>query len=186
MKKVVIFNGSPRKKGAVSQILNMIREGASEVGTEVKVYDLNDASVRGCQGCMYCKKNNVTVCAQKDSLATMYEDIREADLIVAGSPIYMYKVTAQMQTWINRLYPFMDASLKPLLAGKKIVTVYSQGNPDGNAFKDAMEDVKRFVNFIGWEEVERILSIGVMPSIPSPEVSKEILDKAYNIGKSII
>lgn len=185
MKKVVIFNGSPRKKGAVSQILNMIREGASEVGTEVKVYDLNDASIRGCQGCMYCKKNNVTVCAQKDSLATMYEDIKEADLIVTGSPIYMFQVTAQMQTWINRLYPFMDANLKPLLPGKKVVTVYSQGNPDGEAFKGTMEYVKQFAGFIGWEEVERIVNVATSPAIPSPEVSKEILDKAYNIGKSI-
>lgn len=186
MKKIVIFNGSPRKQGAISQILDKVREGASEVGTEVKVYDLNDASIRGCQGCMYCKKNNVTVCVQKDSLATMYDDIKEADLIVTGSPIYMFQVTAQMQTWINRLYPFIDASLKPLLTGKKVVTVYSQGNPQTNAFEGTMEYFKQFANFIGWEEVERIVIGGIMPSIPSAEVSKEILDKAYNIGKSII
>lgn len=183
MKKIVIFNGSPRKQGSVSQILHMIENGAVEKGAQVKVYDLNEAGIRGCQGCMYCKKNNVTVCAQNDSLKSMYEDIQEADVIVTGSPIYMFHITSQLQTWITRLYPFIDINLKPLATGKKLVTVYSQGNPVIGQFKGAMEYVKEFTSFLGWEEVERIVSASHSPSVSPAQVSEEILDKAYNVGK---
>lgn len=185
MKKIVIFNGSPRKQGGVSQILHMIENGAVEKGAQVKVYDLNETGIRGCQGCMYCKKNNVTVCAQNDSLKPMYEDIQEADVIVTGSPIYMYHVASQLQTWINRLYPLIDANLNSLVKGKKLVTVYSQGSPVVDQFKGAMEHVKEFTTLMGWEEIERIISAGNNPGVCPSQVSEEILDKAYNTGKLI-
>lgn len=185
MRKIVIFNGSPRKQGSVSQILHMIEDGAVEKGAQVKVYDLNETGIRGCQGCMYCKKNGVTVCAQNDALKPMYEDIQEADVIVTGSPIYMFQITSQLQTWINRLYPLIDINLKPLATGKKLVTVYSQGNPVMDQFKGTMEYVKEFAGFMGWEEVERIVTASHAPIISPAQVSQEVLDKAYNVGKLI-
>ena len=56
MQKIVIFNSSPRLRGAVSQILEKLMQGARDASSEVVLYNLNHANIRGCQGCMYCKK----------------------------------------------------------------------------------------------------------------------------------
>lgn len=186
MSKIVIFNGSARAQGGVSQILNKIKQGANEVGINVKVYDLNNSNIGGCKGCMYCKNKKVAICIQKDYLEPMYEDIQEAEAIVIGSPIYMYHISSQSQTWINRLYPLVDIEHNPLMPGKKLITVYSQGSPINNFFKSEMDYLKGIMAIMGWKEVERIINTHCMPTLYPVKVSNEILEKAYNIGKHII
>lgn len=46
MSKIVIFNGSARTQGGVSQILDKIKQGANEVGIDVRVYNLNNSNIR--------------------------------------------------------------------------------------------------------------------------------------------
>ena len=41
-------------------------------------------------------------------MAPVYADLREADAIVVGSPIYMGDITAQTMLFINRLYAFLN------------------------------------------------------------------------------
>ena len=185
MKKIIIFNGSPRKHGGVSQILNRLQDGANEAGAQVKVYDLNQAAIKGCQGCMYCKTKKVAKCCLNDYLQPMYEDIQAADVIVVGSPIYMFHVSAQVQTWINRLFPFVDLQHNPLAGGKKLITVYSQGSGSPNAFKSAMDYFEGIMKIMDWKEVERIINTDCLPAVLPAKVSEEILNKAYEIGKFI-
>ena len=86
MKKIVVFNGSPRKKGFTSQLMGEVIRGA-----QIKVFNLDDEGVKGCQGCFYCRKN--AGCARKDALQPMYEEIKNADGVIFGSPIYFYQIT---------------------------------------------------------------------------------------------
>lgn len=185
MKKIVIFNGSPRKQGGVSQILNKIEDGANEAGAQVKIYDLNRLDIKGCQGCMYCKTKNVPVCCQRDYLQTMYEDIQDADIIVIGSPIYMYHISGQLQVWVNRLYPLVDIHHNPLAKGKKLITVYSQGSSINDLFKGEMDYFRGIMDIMGWEEIERIINTNSVSTTRPSKVSSEILNKAYEVGKSL-
>jgi multimeric flavodoxin WrbA len=184
MNKIVIFNGSPRKKGTVTQIINEIAKGARGVGREVITYDLNNPEIRDCQGCMYCKKNN-DFCCQKDYLQSMYQDIVDSDTIVFGSPIYMHKITGQSKIWIDRLYPMVDIKHNALYPNKKLLTVYSQGAPIEYAFADEFEYIKNILKIMGWEEVERLIYTSSNPSDLSPKVTDEFLEKAYAIGKQL-
>ena len=46
MKKIVIFNGSPRKDGNNSTILNLIERGAKEAGVKrIRLHDLRHSHV---------------------------------------------------------------------------------------------------------------------------------------------
>lgn len=185
MAKVVIFNGSPREHGAIAQILDKLQDGAKESGAQVKVYDLNLADIKGCQGCLYCKTKNVAQCCLKDYLHSMYEDIQAADVIVVGSPIYMFHISGQVQTWINRLFPFVDLQHHPLAGWKKLITVYSQGSGVPSAFESAMNYFERIMKIMDWQEVERIVNTDCLPTVLPARVSEEILNKAYETGKSI-
>ena len=184
MSKVVIFNGSPRKKGAISQILDEISKGASEAGVDVVTYNLNEPGIKSCQACMYCKKKQ-DFCCQNDYLKPMYQDIADADTIVFGSPIYMYRMSAQAKTWMDRLYPMVDYNHTPLYPGKKVLTVFSQGSPIESSFSDEFNYIKNIFTVMGWEEIDRLLYTGAAPNLYPAEVSSELLERAFNAGKKL-
>ena len=185
MQKIVIFNSSPRLRGAVSQILEKLMQGARDASSEVVLYNLNHANIRGCQGCMYCKKKNLPICCQKDYLAPMYADIAAADTIIIGSPIYMFHISGQLQTWVNRLFPFADMQHTPLAPGKKLITVYSQGASVPQAFQGAMDYLKGIMDIMGWEEIHRIVNTDCLPAAQPAHVPDSILQQAYELGKTL-
>ena len=49
MKKVVIFNGSPRMDGNINTILDTIAKGVRDTGAEAKYYTLFKMKLMACQ-----------------------------------------------------------------------------------------------------------------------------------------
>ncbi len=52
-------------------------------------------SIRGCQGCDWCKENETGFCVQNDDMQTIYRDIVDLDPVIIGSPVYMFQMSAQ-------------------------------------------------------------------------------------------
>ena len=50
-KKIIILNGSPRKKGNTSSITAEFIKGATEAGNEVEEFMLLSMKINGCIGC---------------------------------------------------------------------------------------------------------------------------------------
>ncbi len=120
----------------------------------------------------------------------MYEDIKSADAVIFGSPIYFYQVTGQAKIWMDRMYPCIDLPEKPgdsfpaRYPGKKIVTVYTQGNPDKNAFKSSIDFTDGVFKVFGWDVVDTIVCAGT--GAPDYRVPEDLLKKAFEDGKLIV
>jgi multimeric flavodoxin WrbA len=183
MSKIVIFNGSPRKSGYTAKLLEQVSNGAKSKGAEVIEFDLNDPGIRGCQGCFYCRTNNG--CATKDYLSPMYEAINEADAIVFGSPIYYSKITGQARVWLDRTFPMVGENFVPRYVGKKIITIYVQGN----SMPEIGEDDIQFVNGVfeshyRWKLEDSFRYIGTN----NPDLAKfeELSLRAYKDGENLV
>ena len=182
MKKVIAFIGSPRKNGNTSSIIGEIVRGAKEAEAETKVYTLNDMNIKPCQSCFFCRKEEA--CAIKDDMQSVYEDIKDADAVVIGSPVYMLQVTAQTKLLFDRLFPIMDTSFKPRFGIKKTVIVYSQGNPDADAFKTSFETNANVLNVMGLNVVDTIISAGANDAKTSSS-NANLMTKAFQVGKKL-
>ena len=182
MSKIIVFFGSPRKEGNTAKLINQIIAGAKSVGTEIVTYDLNEEGVRGCQGCYYCRVHDG--CAINDTLQPMYKEIKEADGIVAGFPIYFADIGAQSKTILDRLFPMLAGDFSPRNPGKKFVTVYSQGQPDGTLYTSAMDKNNAVLMGFGWGMVESLLCHGDLE--PGYEIPQALLDKAFESGKQLV
>ena len=180
MKKVVAFIGSPRKKGNTVKTVNEILKGVKEAGGETKIYYLNDMNIKPCQGCLYCRKEES--CAIKDDMQTVYQDMKEADAIVIGSPIYFGQMSAQTKIFIDRLYSTIDDDFKPRFGSKNVVIVYSQTSPNPEAFKQYIDFSTQVFGHLGWEVINTILNCGDTIS----DEKKEDLEKAYKMGREIV
>ena len=86
-KKIVILNGSPRKKGNTSALAAEFTRGAKEAGHTVTEFFLDSMDIHGCKGCFGGHSSRECPCVQKD-------DMEKADIIVFGTLVYFYNMSA--------------------------------------------------------------------------------------------
>jgi len=185
MSKVVIFNGSPRKNGYTAKLLEQVAKGAKSKGAEVIEFDLNDSGIRGCQGCGYCRTHDG--CAIKDYLQPMYKAITEADAIVFGSPIYYYQISGQSKVWLDRTFPMIEHdghAITPRHPGKKVITIFSQANPDPKIHTEGINFVNNIFARYGWNLEDSIRCCGT--SDPNFEISEELSLRAFKDGENLV
>ena len=182
MSKLLVFTCSPHKRGTTAALLAEVIKGAKDKGAEVVEYDMNAPDIHGCQACNACGKQDADCsCVQKDYLAPMYADLREADGILVGSPIYMGNLTAQAWLLLNRLRPTSGPDFTPRVPGKRFATVITQGNPDGEMYKPIVESLKAQMERRGWESVGSIIWAGA-----GGEPSDELKQECYEAGQQLV
>ncbi|ENY8691856.1 TPA: flavodoxin family protein [Clostridioides difficile] len=185
MVKVLAFMGSPRKKGNVDTILDEIIKGVNDNNVEVKKYYLNDMNIKGCQGCLYCRK--VPTCAFKDDMIDIYEDIKSAEYIIIGSPVYICQVSAQTKLLLDRLYPLTEINKSkhtPRFGQKKLIMVYTQAAPISFLFKKYFKYTAKHLKGMGLNHYKTIVVTKEFER-NSTKKNFKVLKKAYKLGMKI-
>jgi multimeric flavodoxin WrbA len=101
--KVIAFNGSARKEGNTSILLNMVFDELKVEGIETEIYTLAGKPIQGCVACYKCFENKNKRCAvEKDIINECIQKMLEADGILLGSPTYFADVSAGMKALIER------------------------------------------------------------------------------------
>lgn len=180
MKKIVILNGSPHPKGCTSALAGAVADAAMEKGAMLREYFLNDLHMRGCQGCLCCTETER--CVQQDDMQPIYDDIAVCDGIVLASPVYMWSMSSQLQTAVDRLFAFLrpghQSALKP---GIKVLLLFTQGQQDTNMFRHYFEHVGRNMQFMGFGDY-RILVAGGTHSPEQVTRQAEVMAAASQMG----
>jgi multimeric flavodoxin WrbA len=189
MMKILSINGSPRKKGNTSMIIENILEGARSVGAEVTDVRLHDIDMKGCMGCLSCRENP-GFCKQQDDLSPYLEAIKTCDGMVVGCPIYMYRISGQMKLFVDRIYSLYinredggyDSAVSP---GKTFAMVVSQGAPDPDQYHRSIRWLAGMTGIgLGMHEVGRIVHANSHVN-PARE-NKELLEEARGIGHKLV
>jgi multimeric flavodoxin WrbA len=101
--KVVAFNGSPRKDGNTTILINRVFRELEKEGVKTELVQLSGKEIHGCIACYKCSENKDRRCAVKTDIANeCIEKMIEADGIILGSPVYFTDVTAEMKALIDR------------------------------------------------------------------------------------
>jgi multimeric flavodoxin WrbA len=102
--RVIAFNGSARKDGNTSILINYVLGELKNEGIETEVFNLAGKKIHGCLACMKCFENKDQRCAQKnDILNECIEKILSADGIILGSPTYFTNVSTEIKALIDRV-----------------------------------------------------------------------------------
>jgi multimeric flavodoxin WrbA len=104
--KVVFINGSPRKNWNTHKLLMNAMKGAEDAGAETEFYNLYDLQFTGCHSCFACKVKNAKThgaCSYPDDLKPVMKSVMEADVLVLGSPVYFGDISAQLNSFLERL-----------------------------------------------------------------------------------
>ena len=98
--KIVLVNGSPRK-GNTLAAMNAFAEGAKEKN-EIEFIHADEVSVSPCRGCDACRCMNG--CVAEDDTNRVIDSLVDADMIVFGTPVYWWGMTAQLKLVIDKCY----------------------------------------------------------------------------------
>lgn len=188
--QILAFNGSPRKNGNTSTIIKAMLKGARSAGAETVEIRLHDIELKGCMGCLSCRKRPGR-CKQKDDLSPYLEAIKTCDGMIVGTPIYMYHVTGQMKIFIDRCYslyisrPDGSGYDSAVPAGKRFALVTSQGHPDVERFQRPIRWLAGMTGHgLGMTEVGRIIQ-GNSHLAPA-KTDQDLLDQAFKIGQKLV
>jgi multimeric flavodoxin WrbA len=101
--KVIAFNGSPRKDGNTTLLINKVFNELEREGMETEMVQLSAKEIHGCIACYKCVENKDQRCAVKNDAANEYiEKMTGAQGIILGSPVYFMDVTPEMKALIDR------------------------------------------------------------------------------------
>jgi multimeric flavodoxin WrbA len=101
--KVVAFNGSPRKDGNATILINHVFRELEREGVKTELVQLSGKKIHGCIACYKYFENKDQRCAVKDDIANeCTEKMIKAEGVILGSPVYFTDVTAEMKALIDR------------------------------------------------------------------------------------
>lgn len=183
MRKIVAYIGSPRESGNTVCLVEEIASGAREQGAEVKIYRGNSMHIKPCQGCFQCRQ--AETCAIEDDMQAVYRDLKDAQALIIGSPVYMGQVTAQTKLFLDRLFPIIGPDFKPRYGVKKVALVYSQGNPQAEAFKEYFDYLAGGLKLLGLEVAATIVCAGA--NDPQKAAGDpQLRARAFELGRMLV
>lgn len=111
-KKIVFVHGSPRKNGNTRTVAKAAIEAAKEVSATVTELDAVsiEHKVPGCIGCEKCHEAETFACVIDDELTKAVASLPENDVIVFATPVYWWSYTAQLKSFIDRMYSLIKFS----------------------------------------------------------------------------
>jgi multimeric flavodoxin WrbA len=164
--KITCVLGSPRRKGNSEVLAKRFCDTAEKLGAQVQTFALNELKYRGCQACMACKTKS-DKCVLQDDLTPVLESVREGDVLVMATPVYLWDVSSLLRGFIERTYSYFvpDFATNPnpsrLKPGKKLVFIQTQGQPGENMFADLFSRIEPIFKRYGFTDNRLIRGLGV-------------------------
>ena len=85
----------------------------------------------------------------------LYSALKWADALVLGTPIYMGQMSAQAKIFTDRLFAHITPRFSPRFkeenAGKKLVLVFTQGNPNPEIFQTYYDYTKKMFQLLEFD-----------------------------------
>ena len=163
--KILIINGSPRKQGHISKMLQLMETEARANGDEVTVIRVADLQIRPCIGCMSCREK-LKCCLPEDDAQRVLKQIEEAQALIIGAPCYWGNLPGQLKVMFDRIvYGMMGETSRGipigLHKGKKAVIVSTCTTPYPfniffNQTRGVVKALKEILKWSGFKVVSAI------------------------------
>jgi multimeric flavodoxin WrbA len=136
--KVIAINGSPKKEGNTYHALIMVAEELKNQDIDFEILHIGNKLIHGCLACGKCKTNMNEKCVIKsDELNQWVQQIKNADGIILGSPVYYSGIAGPMKCFLDRLF-YVAGSNGGLFRQKIAAAVVAVRRTGGSATFDSL------------------------------------------------
>ncbi len=107
MMKVLAVNGTYRKNGSTSKLVESALEGAASKGAETEMVLLVEHDLKWCLNCLQCYKDVDSTplgpCCLEDDIDQLVEKLDQADGVIFATPLHCGMPTGIMMAFIERI-----------------------------------------------------------------------------------
>lgn len=129
--KILFINGSPNREGNTAALAKVLLEGK-----EYETLNLTDYRI-----------NVYGQTLDGDQFDEVYKKMKDADIVVMGSPVYWHNICASVRVLLERFYgPIEPDSFK----GKKLFFLYQGAAPTKMMLDDGEYTMSRFAGMYGF------------------------------------
>jgi len=184
--KVLVVQGSPRKKGNSIALAEQIVKGAKSVGTAVEKIYLHDKDISPCQACYACQRPDSNGCAIDDEMQPIYKKLIDADAWIIASPVYWFTMSAQTKLFMDRGLFALFGYKKDVLAGKRIAIAMSYGDTDvfNSGCVNALRTFQDAFKYAGANLVGMVYGSAEKPG--EIKSNQPLMDQAEALGKKLV
>ena len=148
---ILLLNGSPRKGSNTRYALSAIAEGLMKNSSNtVEIINISDVSVGVCIVCNACQSNGGN-CVRPDDTKATIDKISAADMLIMGTPVYWWGVSAQLKAVVDKFYS-KNAEFKTQKKKLGVVAVGASAVPDSQ-YTLIHEQFNCIANFLNWEKI---------------------------------
>lgn len=130
--KVLLINGSPHPYGCTYTALSEVAGQLEKNGVDTQIVQMGTAPVRGCIACRRCFETGR--CVFEDAVNEILEQMKDADGLVVGSPVYYASPNGDIISLLDRLF----YAGKSVLAYKPAAAVVSARRAGTTAALDVL------------------------------------------------
>jgi multimeric flavodoxin WrbA len=174
LKKILAINGSHRgKRGLTHTLIEQIRIGVEEAGGRFESVILADQKINQCLGCEVChteKSYLRCVFEDTDDVKSIQDNIREADIIIYATPVYVFTLSGLLKRFIDRLNSTGDTGIlrvsssglffhhiDPAVCSKPFVLLTACGNIEDETSRNVVSYFRTFSRFMDAPMVGRLV-----------------------------
>ncbi|MGN0232650.1 MAG: flavodoxin family protein [Muribaculaceae bacterium] len=129
--KILFINGSPNRDGNTASLAKVLLDGLQYETINLNDYRLNfyGQTLKG------------------DQLDEVISEMKSADIIVVGSPVYWHNICASVRTLMERFYGYVP---EDEFKGKKLYFIYQGAAPTKMMIDDGQYSMSRFASMYGF------------------------------------
>lgn len=180
MKNILVVIGSGLESGNTNQLSEAFIMGAKKAGHHVNRVFLGDKDIHGCKGCGACQSHHI--CAIKDDMQDYYSLFEQCDTLVLASPLYFWSISAQIKSFIDRLYAI---SVNDEYPQKETVLLMTCGSKGFYAFNQPVSFYRMLTGALGWKDKGMVLAGGCSGNVANKSIEQQYLDEAYQLGATL-
>lgn len=130
--KILFINGSPNKKGNTAALAEALL-----AGKEYETLNLTDYRI-GSYGQTF----------EDDQLVEVIAKMKEAEVVVVGSPLYWHNICGSVRNVLDRFYGLVENSV---FSGRKLYFLFQGAAPEKWMLEAGEYTMNRFAKLYGFE-----------------------------------
>lgn len=180
---VLSILASPRNHGNTAVILNEYLEGVKNLtpSPQIETIYLQSKNIHYCKGCNACQKSPTSPCIIEDDMTEIRKSVEKADALVFATPVYVFNMTGQLKTFMDRLH----AVNYQTLLNKKVVLLTTFGDIDETSagVMNIVQSMEMLSKYLGMELIQNLnISTNEKPVTDNVQAKRA----AYTLGTEII
>lgn len=158
--EVFVLFGSPRRDGYTARMLEYFFSCLGENAGNALVFDAYKENIKPCVHCGHCK--TARGCVHGD-FAAVERGLREADILVMASPVYVLGFPAPLKAVFDRTQQYFEAKFSagvetPIKKRKAALFLASFGSTDGSGVQMMESQLRVAFKLMNAELVETVTS----------------------------